>query len=290
MFNLSLTSYFIYNNSFKPENSIVILKKFVKWNDLSELHMENVSKKEFQHSLDLPNAELEQYIPDLLKGLWELGSMPEYVVEIIRRNNIGVGENVIDLGCGKGAVLVTLAQQFEIKGLGVDIVPHFIEEAIKYAKEFGVSNKVVFKTQDIVEVVNSISKQDIVIYGYDSEVLGDLKSTLEILTNCIKDDGFIILEFMVSKTISKNGITEIKMIDIIHKSNYQILDRIEWDIEKLKRTNEKNTAIITENVNKLKSKFPDKVDIFKEYLQNQLNECFEIENEHSCLTLLLTKN
>jgi len=263
---------------------------FVKWNDLSELHMENVSKKEFQHSLDLPNAELEQYIPDLLKGLWELGSMPEYVVEIIRRNNIGVGKNVIDLGCGKGAVLVTLAQQFEINGIGYDIIPQFIDDANNYAKQFGVSEKVVFKTQDIVDIVNSISKQDIVIYGYDSEVLGDLKSTLEKLSNCINDDGHIILEFMVSKTISKNGITEMEMIDIIHKSNYQILDRIDWDIEVLKRTNEKNTEIITENVNKLKSTYPNKVDIFNEYIQNQLKECFEIENEYSCLTLLLTKN
>jgi predicted TPR repeat methyltransferase len=71
--------------------------------------MENLKKKEFQNSLDLTSDELESYIPELLKGLWELGSMPEYIIELIGRNNLGKGKNIIDLGCGKGAVLVKLA-------------------------------------------------------------------------------------------------------------------------------------------------------------------------------------
>lgn len=246
-------------------------------------------KKEFQHSLDLTNDELEIYIPDLLKGLWELGSMPEYVVELFRRNNIGKGKNVIDLGCGKGAVLVTLTQQFEIKGLGVDIVPHFIEVANKYAKEFGVSERVVFKTNDIVEIVKTIPKQDIVIYGYDSEVLGDLKQTIIELLKCIKDDGSIILEFMYSNLPKEGMVMESEMMNILKQTECHILDRIDWNKETLIQTNRKNTEIIHENVKNLIFQYPEKQEMFNEYIQNQMIECNEIENDYTCTTLLLVK-
>jgi len=249
--------------------------------------MDNLKKKEFQNSLDLTNDELENYIPDLLKGLWELGSMPEYVVELIRRNNIGKDKNVIDLGCGKGAVLVTLAQQFEIKGLGFDLVTYFIEEANNYAKEFSVSERIVFKTNDIVEIVKTIPKQDIVIYGYDSEVLGDLKHTVSELSKCMKDDGYIILEFMYTNLPNEGMVTESEMINILKQTDCRILDRIDWNKETLIQTNRKNTEIIQENVKNLISKYPEKQEMFNEYVQNQMIECNEIENDYTCTTLLL---
>jgi ubiquinone/menaquinone biosynthesis C-methylase UbiE len=108
--------------------------------------MENLKKKEFQNSLDLTSDELERYIPELLNGLWELGSVPEYIIELIARNDLGKNKSIIDLGCGKGAVLVKLAQRFDIKAIGVDIVVDFIEEANIYAKKFAVSDMVEFKT------------------------------------------------------------------------------------------------------------------------------------------------
>lgn len=251
------------------------------------MNIEN--KNDFHYSLDLTNDELEIYIPDLLKGLWELGSMPEYVVELIRRNNIGVGKNVIDLGCGKGAVVVTLAQQFEIKGLGIDIVPHFIEEANNYAKKYGVSEKVVFETNDIIEIVKTIPKQDIVIYGYDSEVLGDLKHTVGELSKCMKDDGYIILEFMYANLPNEGKVTESEMMNILKQTDCRISDRIDWDKETLIQTNRKNTEIIQENVKNLISQYPEKHDIFNEYIQNQIIECNEIENDYTCTTLLLVR-
>jgi len=119
--------------------------------------MENIKKKEFQNSLDLTSDELENYIPELLEGLWALGSMPEYIIELIGRSNLGKGKNIIDLGCGKGDVLVKLTKQFDIKAIGVDIVSDFIEEANKYAKNYDVSDKIMFKAEDIIETLNKTS-------------------------------------------------------------------------------------------------------------------------------------
>ena len=249
--------------------------------------MENLKKKEFQNSLDLTSDELESYIPELLKGLWELGSMPEYIIELFDRNNLGNGKNIIDLGCGKGAVLVKLAKQFDIKAIGVDIVSGFIEEAKKYAKNYGVSDKIIFKTEDIIETLNKTSHQDIVIYGYDSEILGNLNNTISQLTKCIKKDGYIVLEFMFADQLTEEVITDKEMNETIVQSGYHIMDRIDWKREKLRQINQLNTEVIEENVKHLISQYPDKKEILNEYLQNQIDECEELENDYFCTTLLL---
>jgi SAM-dependent methyltransferase len=121
--------------------------------------MDDLTQKEFQSSLDLTSEDLESFIPDLLKGLWELGSMPTYIIELIDRNSIGNRNSIIDLGCGKGAVLIKLAQKFNIKATGVDIVQSFINEANNYAINYLVADKVEFKTEDILETVQYTNLQ-----------------------------------------------------------------------------------------------------------------------------------
>ncbi|MEQ9165997.1 MAG: methyltransferase domain-containing protein [Fulvivirga sp.] len=249
--------------------------------------MDNITKQEFQNSLDLTSEELENYIPDLLNGLWELGSMPQYFVELTARNNLGKGKRIIDLGCGKGAVLIELAQQFDIKGVGVDIFPDFIKEANIFANRFSVSEKVEFKTEDILEAIRTKAKFDIIIYGYDSEILGNLANSLSELTNCLKEDGHIMLEFMFAGKPTKDMVTDKEMISIINKAGYHILDRIDWNRETLKQTNSRNTEIIKENVKRLVTQNPSKEEIFNEYLQNQIDECEELENDFFCATILL---
>lgn len=249
--------------------------------------MERLTNKEFQNSLDITNDELEKYIPQLLKGLWELGSMPEYILELIDRNITTKFTNVIDLGCGKGAVLVKLAKRFDIKGIGVDILPDFIEEANHYANKYAVSDRVEFKTEDIVDTIKATSNQDIVIYGYDSEVLGDLNNTLIELTKCIKADGYVLLEYMFVEKPREGVTTDREMRNIIEQAGYSVLDRIDWNRETLKQTNKQITEIIKENVKRLIAQYPDQEDVFSGYLQNQIEECEELENDYFCTTLLL---
>lgn len=249
--------------------------------------MDNSKNKEFHSSLDLTNDELEGFVPELLKGLWELGSMPGYIMELIGRNNLGQGSHIIDLGCGKGAVLVKLAAKFAIKAVGVDRVPGFIEEANIYAKNYGVSDRVQFKRGDILETIPKTPPQDIVIYGYDSAILGDLANSIRQLSNCLKPDGYILLEYTFAEQWREGRLSEHDMLNSIVQTGYRILDRIDWDRELLKETNRQNTAIIKKNVQRLVSQYPEKTVIFEEYLRNQLDECEELENDYICTTVLL---
>lgn len=254
--------------------------------------MENKDKKEFQNSLDLTEEGLQEFVPQILDGLWEIGSMPDYVIEIIGKNIKTEFSSVIDLGCGKGAVLIKLAENFDFNGLGIDIIPEFIEVANNYLEERSLSNKLGFKTEDLVKRIQTTLNQDIVIHGYDSEILGDLKSTLQQLSKCIKRDGYILLEFMFTKNsdnATEEVITEGEMIKIIREAGCHIIDRIDWDKDVLRQTNQYNNAIIGKNVAKLMNLYPEKKEMFEEYLQNQLDECEALENKYTCTTLLLKK-
>ena len=58
---------------------------------------------------------------------------------------------VVDLGCGDGRILVTAAQRYGAKGLGVDFEAQRIVEANENAKKAGVSDKVRFRRENLFD-------------------------------------------------------------------------------------------------------------------------------------------
>lgn len=58
---------------------------------------------------------------------------------------------VYDLGCGDGRIVITAAQQYGVRGVGIDINPERITEARENAKKAGVSHLVTFREQDLFE-------------------------------------------------------------------------------------------------------------------------------------------
>jgi SAM-dependent methyltransferase len=58
---------------------------------------------------------------------------------------------VVDLGCGDGRILVTAAQRYGAKGLGVDFEAQRVVEANENAKKAGVSDKVQFRRENLFD-------------------------------------------------------------------------------------------------------------------------------------------
>jgi cyclopropane fatty-acyl-phospholipid synthase-like methyltransferase len=77
---------------------------------------------------------------------------PQEVVEAML-TLVGVTKDDIlyDLGSGDGRVIITAAQQFGTRGVGIDIDPNRIREANENAQQAGVSDRVVFRQQDLFE-------------------------------------------------------------------------------------------------------------------------------------------
>jgi 23S rRNA G2445 N2-methylase RlmL len=56
---------------------------------------------------------------------------------------------VYDLGCGDGRLVVTAAQKFGSRGVGIDSDPQRIQESIANAREAGVERLVTFRNEDL---------------------------------------------------------------------------------------------------------------------------------------------
>ena len=65
---------------------------------------------------------------------------------------VGPRDVVYDLGCGDGRIVITAAQKFGARGVGVDIDANLINQAEANAKAAGVDRRVKFLVQDAMTV------------------------------------------------------------------------------------------------------------------------------------------
>jgi len=57
------------------------------------------------------------------------------LVHLVRLLDLPKGAEVVDIACGKGEFLIRLAEQYEVRGVGVDISPYCIEDCKKKAAD-----------------------------------------------------------------------------------------------------------------------------------------------------------
>ncbi|MFN6469418.1 MAG: SAM-dependent methyltransferase [Nostoc sp. SerVER01] len=75
---------------------------------------------------------------------------PQPVVDaMLKVAKVGKNDVLYDLGSGDGRIVVTAAQNFGTRGVGIDIDPQRIKEANENAKKAGVTNRVKFVQQDL---------------------------------------------------------------------------------------------------------------------------------------------
>ncbi|MCA9392248.1 methyltransferase domain-containing protein [candidate division WWE3 bacterium] len=90
-------------------------------------------------------------------GYWD--ETTKRLRDALRRENevlaekvaIKEGDTVLDAGCGVGGSSIFLAQRYGCKVTGISITPVQIEEAVKNAMRFNVSDKVRFEVQDFTK-------------------------------------------------------------------------------------------------------------------------------------------
>ena len=74
---------------------------------------------------------------------------PAVVEAMLKMANVSGSDVVYDLGCGDGRIPIAAAQKYGARGVGIDIDPVRIAEAIENAKTAGVTGKVTFLNQDL---------------------------------------------------------------------------------------------------------------------------------------------
>jgi 16S rRNA G966 N2-methylase RsmD len=88
-----------------------------------------------QRQLDVP------YVP----------TPPAVVNEMLRIAKVNKNDVLYDLGSGDGRIVITAAQKFGTRGVGIDLDPERVKEANQNAQKAGVSDRVNFRQQDLFE-------------------------------------------------------------------------------------------------------------------------------------------
>ncbi|MDR9401980.1 MAG: class I SAM-dependent methyltransferase [Halothece sp. Uz-M2-17] len=77
---------------------------------------------------------------------------PYAVVEkMLELANVSEDDVVYDLGSGDGRIPIKAAQDYEARGVGIEIDPELVQEARRNAQEAGVNDQVEFIQQDLFE-------------------------------------------------------------------------------------------------------------------------------------------
>jgi SAM-dependent methyltransferase len=71
--------------------------------------------------------------------------------EMLRMAKVRADDVLYDLGCGDGRIVITAAQEFGTRGVGIDIDPQRIREANENAQQAGVTDRVRFLNEDLFE-------------------------------------------------------------------------------------------------------------------------------------------
>jgi cyclopropane fatty-acyl-phospholipid synthase-like methyltransferase len=144
------------------------------------------------YALEIDPA-LLPFVPELLADLDELGSDTGLIVEAVQALRLPKTARVLDLGCGKGATSIEIAQTLGLEVVGVDLFAPFIELCRERAAEAGVADHCTFQCADILKLADEIEPADVAIFAALGDVLGPLDATIGVIRRLVKPGGYMII-------------------------------------------------------------------------------------------------
>lgn len=100
------------------------------------------------HALPVDRSPVRRYSVYVPPALYDVPYVPtqdHVATEMLRLAGVGPDDVVYDLGCGDGRIVIAAAREFGATGVGIDIDPVRIGEAIANAQRAGVAHLVRFR-------------------------------------------------------------------------------------------------------------------------------------------------
>jgi cyclopropane fatty-acyl-phospholipid synthase-like methyltransferase len=243
-------------------------------------------------AMDGSDKELFPFLPYILQDTWEIGADPETIISLIQKHMSNFSNmNILDLGCGKGAISVMLANKLKCICHGIDAVPEFIDEANKKANEYSVSHFCNFEIGDIRIKTKILPRYDVIVLGAVGPVLGDYFSTLTALSNNLNPDGIIIIDDgYIENSSDFTHPLILKQNEVhrqIHAAGMKLLDEVIIAKDKIKEADESIYDNLKKRCLELIEKHPGKLNLFQAYIRKQEEENDVLENKIICSTMVL---
>lgn len=155
----NLLEVFAYNrDGLRKHPAQKVLKGWLK--KIRRYHQRNktsASRKNVQHHYDLSNEFYRLFLDDDLQyscGYWPREGMNleeaqrEKKAHIAAKLNLKAGDRVLDIGCGWGGMAIYLAQNYDVKVVGVTLSDEQHALGVERVKALGLEDKVDIRLQD----------------------------------------------------------------------------------------------------------------------------------------------
>ncbi|HSV44059.1 MAG TPA: class I SAM-dependent methyltransferase [Candidatus Bathyarchaeia archaeon] len=245
-------------------------------------------------AMDGSDPGLIPFLPYILQDCWEIGSDPNTMIGLVRKHAQDHSHlRVLDLGCGKGAVSIRIAQEFKCACLGIDGIKEFIGEADRKAKEYVVGHLCRFEAGDIRERVKCLRGFDVIILGSIGPVFGDHSQTLGTLKECVTHNGIIIIDDGYIANGSDYVHPLVQKQDVVYRqiedSGMQLIDEVVFDKNYIKGSDDAIYENLKKRCLELIEKFPAKATLFKDYIKRQEEENVVLEEKIVCAVMVIRR-
>jgi SAM-dependent methyltransferase len=234
-------------------------------------------------------------LPELLVDLSELGPSPELIVSALEAVGVEPESLVLDLGCGKGAVAVALAERLDLRVEAIDAFPPFLRSARALAKERGVAARCRFRKGDIRELLGKEGPYDAVLLLSVGPVSGDYEQTIAGIRTLARKGGHIVIEdgFLANGLAPVPGAdgysSRSETLRRLTACGDELVRQVQSSAEETRSVNERNTDLIRRRAPLVKASRPDLTELIDEYVARQERETARLGTEVLCATWVLRR-
>lgn len=232
------------------------------------------------------DQKLLPYMDYLLQDLWALGSSVDHILDLVASLDLKpVQTSVLDLGCGKGAVSIQIAERFGFHAVGVDVMDPFLEDGRKRAVEHGVSHLCQFIKQDMRTYVSDEHDFDLVILASLGGILGSLKNTIGKLRRQVRFGGYMMIDdgyLRRATASSRKGYQHYRNHEDSIRELTAYNDLLVWEESTTDFSLEINALymqVIEKRGKELVEQHPELKKDIEDYIRLQAEECEVIKNE-----------
>jgi len=245
-------------------------------------------------AMDGTDAAIYPFLPYILQDTWEIGASPDIIVRLLSSHCRDRADfKLLDLGCGKGVVSIQAAVELYCSCLGIDAVEAFIAEAKSKAAELGVDGLCRFEVGDIRDKFKELSGFDVIVLGAIGPVFGNYRETLIALSPCLKPDGIFIIDEgyfedaseYTHPIVRKKG----EIFREIAEAGMEIIDEVIIREEDIKDTDSEIFKNLMARCLELAIAYPEKKELFLDYLRRQTEENAVLEKEAVCTTMVIRR-